>query len=157
MSRNRTTTRAWSAGVGLAVALSVSGCSSDAPKTAAQYRREANAVCRAARRAVAELPEVNGADPVALVESGRRALVDQRDAARSLHALRPPASLSRAARAWLELVGRGLNAIGDSLRAQAKSDLPAAERANASASKLVLEADAAARALGVSDCATPPT
>lgn len=143
--------------MGLAVALSFSGCSSDAPKSAAQYRREVNAVCRAARRAVAELPKVNGADPVALVKSGRRALVDQRDATKSLHALRPPTPLSRAAHAWLVLVGRALNAIDDSLRAQERSDLTAAERANASASKLVLEADAAARGLGVSDCVTPPT
>ncbi len=114
-------------------------------------------MCRDARRAVAELPKVNGADPVALVQSGRRALADQRDAAKSLHALRPPAPLSRAARAWLALVGRALNAIDDSLRAQARSDVSAAERANASAAKLVLESDAAAAALGVSDCVTPPT
>ena len=140
-----------------AVALGFTGCSSDAPRTAAQYRHEVNAVCRAARRAVAELPKANAADPVALVKAAQRALVDQRDAARSLEALRRPAQLSRAARAWLALVGRALNAIDDSLRAQAQSDLTAAERANASASKLVLEADAAARALGVLDCATPPT
>ena len=114
-------------------------------------------MCRDARRAVAELPKVNGADPVALVQSGRRALADQRDAAKSLQALRPPAPLSRAARAWLALVGRALNAIDDSLRAQARSDLSAAERANASAAKLVLESDAAAAALGVSDCVTPLT
>ena len=106
---------------------------------------------------MAELPKANGADPVALVKSGRRALADQRDATRSLRALHPPAPLSRAAHAWLALVGRALNAIDDSLRAQARSDLTAAERANASASKLVLEADAAARGLGVSDCVTPPT
>ena len=104
--------------------------SSDAPKTATQYRREVNAVCRTTRTAVAELPKAGSADPVALVKSGQRALVDQRDAARSLQALRPPAQLSRATRAWLALVGRTLDAVDASLRAQARSDLAAAERAD---------------------------
>ena len=158
MSRNRTTTRAWSAGVSLAVALGIPACtsSSGAPKTAAQYRREVNAVCRATRTAVAELPKAGSADPVALVKSGQRALVDQREAARSLQALRPPAQMSRATRAWLALVGSALDAVDASLRAQARSDLAGAEKANATASKLAIAADAAARELGASDCATPP-
>ena len=160
MSRNRTTTRAWSAGVSLAVALGFPACSSsssgDAPTTAAQYRREVNAVCRATRTAVAELPKADSGDPVALVKSGQRALVDQRDAERSLQALRPPAQLSRATRAWLTLVGRALDAVDASLRAQARSDLTVAEQANATASELVVAADTAARGLGASDCATAP-
>ncbi len=138
-----------------AATLGFTGCSSDAPKTAAQYRSEVNAVCRATRRAVAEHPNADIADPVALVKSGERALVDQRDATRSLQALRPPAQLLRAAHAWLALIGRALDAVDDSLRAQARSDLSAAEHANATASRFVVAADAAARALGVSDCATP--
>ena len=157
VSRNRTTTRAWSAGVSLAVALGIPACTSSngAPKTAVQYRREVNAVCRATRAAVAELPKANSADPKALVKLGQRALVDQRDAARSLQALRPPAQLARATRAWLVLVRNALDAVDASLRAQVRSDLGAAEQANATASKLVLAADGAARELGASDCATP--
>ena len=139
----------------LAAALGFIGCSSDAPRTPAQYRQGVNAVCRATRRAVAARPKPNAADPVALVKSGQRALVDQRNATRTLEALRPPAQLTRAAHAWLALVGRALNAVDASLRAQARSDLTVAARANATASKLVVEADAAARELGVSDCATP--
>lgn len=157
VSRNRTTTRAWSAGVCLAATLGFTGCSSDTPRTAAQYRHDVNAVCRATRRTVAARPKPNAADPVALVKSGQRALVDQRDATRSLQALRPPAQLTRAARAWLALVRRSLDAVDASLRAQVRFDLTAAARANATASKLAVEADAAARELGVSDCATPPT
>ena len=159
VSRNRTTTRALSAGLSLTVAIGFPACGgsgSDAPKTAAQYRREVNAVCRTARTAVAELPKAESADPVALVKLGQRALVDQREGARSLQALRPPAQLSRATRAWLALVGRTLDAVDASLRAQARSDLAAAEHANATASKLAIAADAAARELGASDCASPP-
>lgn len=157
VSRDRTTTRAWSAGVCVAAALGFTGCGGDAPRTAAQYRHDVNAVCRATRRAVAARPKPNAADPVALVKSGQRALVDQRDATRSLQALRPPAQLKRAAEAWLALVERALHAVDASLRAQARSNLTAAARLNATASTLVVAADAAARQLDVSDCATPPT
>ena len=64
--------------------------------------------------------------------------------------------MSRAARSWLSLVARALDAVDASLRAQARSDLAAAEHANATASKLAIAADAAARELGASDCASAP-
>lgn len=122
--------------------------------TKAEYRREVNAVCRSARIAITELAPADAANPVALVKSGRRALAAQRVAARELAEIRAPAESERAVRKWLTLVGRALDSIEASLRAQASIDLAAAATANAEGALLVAEADAAARVLGVLQCVT---
>ncbi len=95
-----------------------------------------------------------GATPEAMIRSGRRALVRQRAAIRTIAAIpQPPDERPRVAR-WLVLVRRALDTVGASLDAQARVDLTAADRANSAGTALVQRADLAARALGLDDCVT---
>ena len=91
------------------------------------------------------------------MKSGRRAVAIERDAVRKVAALTPPTGKARAVRHWLDLVGRALNSAETSLRAQLAGDLEAATRANTEGTQLATQADQAAVALGVRDCATPAT
>lgn len=130
-------------------------CGGTEPPSPADYRRDVNAICRSTRTAIAHLPKANTADPAALVKSGQRALAIERNAARKIAGLTPPARDERAVRHWLDLVGRALDSVEVSLRAQRAGDLAAASRANTEGTGLVTQADQAAGALEFGDCATP--
>lgn len=130
-------------------------CGSSGPPSPADYHRDVNAICRSTRIAIAHLPKANVANPAALMKAGQRALVMERDAVRKVAVLTPPAGEERAVRHWLDLVSRALNSVETSLRAQRAGDLEAASRANTEGTRLVTQADQAAGALKVRDCATP--
>lgn len=130
-------------------------CGGTEPPSRADYRRDLNAICRSTRTVIAHLPKADAADPAALVKSGQRALAIERDAVRKVAGLTPPAGDERAVRHWLDLVGRALDSVEASLRAQRAGDLAAASRANTEGARVVTQADQAAGALKVGDCATP--
>ncbi len=140
--------------VAVAVAMTLAACGSDAPPTHADFRRQVNAQCRAVRKAVTKLAPAADATPEEMIRAGRRALVRQRAAVRTIAAIaRPPDERARIAR-WLALVQRALDAVASSLDAQARIDLSAANQANGTGTALVQQADTEARALGVDDCVT---
>lgn len=130
-------------------------CTSTSAPTPVGYRRAANAVCRSTRAKVARLPKADPADPSSLVASGRRTLAAERDAVRDLSALAPAPQDERLVRQWLALTRRALSSVDASLRAQARGDLAVAARANAAGAQQVTAADAVARRLKLSACATP--
>ena len=143
---------------GLALAgflLAACGGSGGGALSEPDFRREANAVCRSTRSAIAHLPKADAENPPALVNAGKRALAKEREAVRELAGLHAPTTVERSVLRWLRLVGRALDSVDASLRAQGHGDLAAASRANAEGSRLVTAADAAARGLRVSECATP--
>jgi hypothetical protein len=88
---------------------------------------------------------------------GRRALALQRDALGRIQSLDAPSTDERAVGRWLDFVDTALDAGAASLAAQDAGDLTAARAANARGTEATTRADALARTLRVTDCATPVT
>ena len=133
----------------------VGGCSSAQSLTRADYRRTVGAICRSTTAAVAALPAPDPLHLDRMIRVGRRAYALQRDALRQIQALDAPTRDERRVAHWLDLVGRALDTSDASLLAQSRTDLIAAGRANAEGAALSSRADAVARALHLSPCATP--
>lgn len=142
-------------GFGILLTLVVGGCSSDSPLSPAEYRRAVGAVCRSTTAAVAALPAPDPLHVDRMIRVGRRAVARQRDSLRQIQALDAPTRDERRVARWLDLVGRVLDASDASLRAQSIADLTAAGRANVKGAALSSRADAVARSLHLSSCATP--
>jgi hypothetical protein len=142
----------------LAVAtLSMSACSGDQSLTAAEYRGRVGQVCRDLRRRTAALPRPAATATTDLVRVGRRALALQRDALGRIQSLDAPSADERTVGRWLDFVDTALDAGAASLTAQDTGDLAAARAANARGTEATTRADALARTLRVTDCATPVT
>jgi hypothetical protein len=142
----------------LAVAtLSTAACSGDQSLTAAEYRRRVAEVCRDLRRRTAALPRPAASASADLVRVGRRALALQRDALGRIQSLDAPSADERTVGRWLDFVDTALDAGAASLAAQDAGDLTAARTANARGTEATTRADALARTLRVTDCATPVT
>jgi len=142
----------------LAVAtVSTAACSGDQSLSAPEYRRRVGQVCRDLRRQTAALPNPAATATDDLVRTGRRALALQRDALGRIQSFDAPSADEATVGRWLGFVDTALDAGAASLTAQDSDDLVAARRANARGTEATARADALARTLRVTDCATPIT
>jgi len=145
------------AGLLAAATFFTTACSGDQSPTAAEYRSRVGQVCRDLRKQTAALPRPAATATAELVRVGRRALALQRDALSRIQSLDAPSADERTVGQWLDFVDTALDAGAASLAAQDDGDLAAARSANARGTAATTRADALARTLRVSDCATPVT
>jgi hypothetical protein len=148
--------RGWTGLVVGSVIIAVTACSGDAAPTRTEYRRDVNAVCRSQRTAIAHLPKPDRSQPDSLIRVGTKMLDLQRSALHQISNLQAPAGDLRASRQWQREVTKVLDLVAASLAAQRRGDLPAATAANASGLLAATRADATARKLGFTACASPP-
>jgi hypothetical protein len=141
--------------LGIAVVATVGGCSSDRALTRSEYRRAAQAVCRATREATPPAPSTT--DVAALREAGRRSVTRQRHALEAIQGLDAPTQDEQRVGAWLDVVRRTLETADASLDAQERGDLAAADQANSQGALLAARADELASRLALTDCLADAT
>lgn len=120
--------------------------------TRVEYVRRANAVCRDAGHAVADLQVPRTADGDALAAASAAVVEIQRRALEGLRSLPEPAPDRAALNRWLALVDQTLDQSDASVRAQRSGDVQAALTANANGEALDRRADELARRFGLTSC-----
>ncbi|MBK5288190.1 MAG: hypothetical protein JJE46_06960 [Acidimicrobiia bacterium] len=147
------TRRLWILLFAIGSALSVfAGCSSAEPLTVADFRNEANSICRTVRREVRRLPSADASEPERMLATGMLAIEAQRRGVRDLAALAAPTGAAADVERWLATTTQTIDAASRSLRAQRAGDFAAATRANTEGAAHAARADDLARGLGLTAC-----
>jgi hypothetical protein len=146
--------------VAAACAVVVGACGGGSDElTKAEFRREANRVCRASATRIRAVESPDPADAAAIARAGSRVVAIQRRALEELRDLEPPKDMEAQVTKWLALVDQTLDQARASVRAQREGDTAAAVTANGHGATLDARADEIASRYGLSACgaATPTT
>jgi hypothetical protein len=148
--------RAVAAVVGIAVGLGACAGSGGAERLSKQeFITEADSICAAANRRIAEIPVPDLANPETAPRAIRRIVAIQRRAVGRLRDLRPPESDEPAIRQWLRAVSAALDQTEAVAVALEQGDPLALVQASQRGTDRADEADRLAGAYGVRRCGTP--
>jgi hypothetical protein len=139
--------------------VSVAACNGSSGTTKAEYRRRANAVCRAGAKDIAALRIPGRADVESMPQTATQVVAVQRHALDRLRAIRPPKADRDEIARWIALVDQTIDQAEVSAQSQRDGDIDRALTANVNGTALDQRADELAEAYGLDSCtraATPP-